>query len=738
MELWYEQPAKNWEEALPVGNGRLGAMIAGSPDQETIWLNEDSIWSGKPLNRINPDAKKYLPYIREMIRQGNIANAESLSLKALAGTPNSERAYQSAGELYIKFKNGGEWHNYRRALDLNKGISTVQYVVDGTKYKREMFASFPEQVMVLHMKAEGKGTLDFCCHLERCHNRTDEVWAQENTIGFVVDGGKGISFSVQLAVYTDEGDVYPIGEHLLVEGAKEAVIYINIETSFREKKFKEVCREKISRAAEQEWEKCRDTHVKDFIEISERMRLTLGAENQQKADLTSTDKRLEAIKNGEEDPALYALYFQYGRYLLLSSSRGNSLPANLQGIWNNSLTPPWDSKFTININTEMNYWLAESGNLSECHLPYFNFLKRLCENGRKTAWEMYGCKGSVAHHNSDIYADTAPQDFYIPASFWVMGEAWLATHIWEHFEYTGDKKFLKEHFEILQACVEFFTDFMIRADDLTLVTSPSVSPENTYIMKDGRQGCMCEGAVMDVEILMELLEGYKKACEVLRKPEKYRQQAEEILKALPPLKIGKYGQLQEWQEDYEEAEPGHRHISHLYGVYPGHSVSWKKTPKLMQAAEVTLKRRLAAGGGHTGWSRAWIIGLWAHFRSGQKVYENLQALLSGSTFPNLMDNHPMLDGYVFQIDGNLGAAAAMIEMLVQCEDDCIWLLPALPDEFSEGKAEGVRLRNGLLLSMEWKNRKVTNWKIKKDRGCDLRDKFIVYVNGEQKEVIPGK
>ena len=563
MELWYEQPAKNWEEALPVGNGRLGAMIAGSPDQETIWLNEDSIWSGKPLNRINPDAKKYLPYIREMIRQGNIANAESLSLKALAGTPNSERAYQSAGELYIKFKNGGEWHNYRRALDLNKGISTVQYVVDGTKYKREMFASFPEQVMVLHMKAEGKGTLDFCCHLERCHNRTDEVWAQENTIGFVVDGGKGISFSVQLAVYTDEGDVYPIGEHLLVEGAKEAVIYINIETSFREKKFKEVCREKISRAAEQEWEKCRDTHVKDFIEISERMRLTLGAENQQKADLTSTDKRLEAIKNGEEDPALYALYFQYGRYLLLSSSRGNSLPANLQGIWNNSLTPPWDSKFTININTEMNYWIAESGNLSECHLPYFNFLKRLCENGRKTAWEMYGCKGSVAHHNSDIYADTAPQDFYIPASFWVMGEAWLATHIWEHFEYTGDKKFLEEHFEILQACVEFFTDFMIRADDLTLVTSPSVSPENTYIMKDGRQGCMCEGAVMDVEILMELLEGYKKACELLRKPEKHRQQAEEILKALPPLKIGKYGQLQEWQEDYEEAEPGHRHISHL-------------------------------------------------------------------------------------------------------------------------------------------------------------------------------
>ena len=538
MEMWYEQPAKNWEEALPVGNGRLGAMIAGSPKQEIIWLNEDSIWSGKPLNRINPDGKKYLPYIRQLIREGNIAKAESLSLKALAGTPNSERAYQSAGELYMKFKNHGEACNYRRTLDLNKGISTVQYEAAGTKYKREMFASFPDQVMVLHMKAEGEGTLAFSCHLERCHNRTDEVWAQKNTIGFVVDEGKGISFSVQLAVYTDEGDVYSIGEHLLVEGAKEAVIYINIETSFREKKFKEVCSEKISRAAELGWEKCRDTHVKDFTKISERIRLTLGAENQQKADLTSTDKRLEAVKNGKEDPALYALYFQYGRYLLLSSSRGNSLPANLQGIWNNSLTPPWDSKFTININTEMNYWIAESGNLSECHLPYFNFLKRLCENGRKTAREMYGCKGSVAHHNSDIYADTAPQDFYIPASFWVMGEAWLATHIWEHFEYTGDREFLEENFEIIQDSVDFFRDFLIRADDLTLVTSPSVSPENTYIMKDGRQGCMCEGAVMDVEILMELLEGYKKACEVLRKPGELWKQAEEILKALPPLKIG--------------------------------------------------------------------------------------------------------------------------------------------------------------------------------------------------------
>ena len=366
-------------------------------------------------------------------------------------------------------------------------------------------------------------------------------------------------------------------------------------------------------------------------------------------------------------------------------------------------------------------------------MPYFIFLKRVCENGRKTAREMYGCNGSVAHHNSDIYADTAPQDFYIPASFWVMGEAWMATHIWEHFVYTGDKAFLEENFQVLQACVDFFQEFLVRAEDGTLITSPSVSPENTYIMKNGARGCLCEGAVMDMEILTELLQDYIKACKVLGKKPELKKKAETILEGLPSLKIGKYGQLQEWQEDYEEAEPGHRHISHLYGVYPGHQISWEKTPELMQAAEISLKRRLAAGGGHTGWSRAWIIGLWAHFRDSQKVYENLQALLCGSTFDNLMDNHPMGDGFVFQIDGNLGAAAAMIEMLVQCEDDHIRLLPALPDEFSEGKAEGIRLRNGLVLSMEWKNKKVTDWKLIKDRLAVKDEKVFVLVNGKLEE-----
>lgn len=733
MEMWYEQPAGKWDEALPVGNGRLGAMICGRPERETIWLNEDSIWSGKPLNRINPDAPKYLPQIRNLIRQGNIAEAENLALKALAGTPNSERTYESAGELYLEFQKQGEVKNYRRSLNLEKGICSVQYEMEDTKYTRTMLASFPEQVMILNMRAEGDMILSFSCHFERCHNRTDEVWADGTNAGFFVDGGAGISFFAGIAVDAKEGEVYSIGEHILVDGAKEVTLYIDIETSFREVNFRETCMKRLEKAQKKGWEQCLAEHIRDFSSLSGRMQLMFGTKRQQEAASYPTDKRLNMLKNGKEDPALYALYFQYGRYLLLSSSRGDSLPANLQGIWNNSLTPPWDSKFTININTEMNYWIAESGNLSECHLPYFTFLKRICENGRKTAREMYGCNGSVAHHNSDIYADTAPQDFYIPASFWVMGEAWMATHIWEHFVYTGDKAFLEENFQVLQACVDFFQEFLVRAEDGTLITSPSVSPENTYIMKNGARGCLCEGAVMDMEILTELLQDYIKACKVLGKKPELKKKAETILEGLPPLKIGKYGQMQEWQEDYEEAEPGHRHISHLYGVYPGHQISWEKTPELMQAAEISLKRRLAAGGGHTGWSRAWIIGLWAHFRDSQKVYENLQALLCGSTFDNLMDNHPMGDGFVFQIDGNLGAAAAMIEMLVQCEDDHIRLLPALPDEFSEGKAEGIRLRNGLVLSMEWKNKKVTDWKLIKDRLAVKDEKVFVLVNGKLEE-----
>lgn len=728
MKLWYEQPAANWEEAMPVGNGRLGAMMCGAVKQETIWLNEDSVWSGKPVNRINPDAKENVPKIRRLIREGRIPEAEELALLSLCGTPNSQRSYETAGELYLQFKETGELRNYRRELDLAQGVASVSYEMGQTRYERKLIASYPDQALILHMEAQGPDDLQFACRMERCHNRLDEVCAQKDSLWFRVDGGEGISFLVCLTIKQEGGTIRSIGEHLFVEGAKKATLYLNIVTDFREKAYQEVCCRQLAQAADKGWEQCLAAHRTDYQALFGRLHLILGKEGEKEE--SPTDRRLQALKEGKDDAGLFALYFQYGRYLLLSASRGECLPANLQGIWNHRLTPPWDSKFTININTEMNYWPAESGNLSECHLPYFLHLKNVVENGRRTAEQMYGCRGSVAHHNVDLYGDTAPQDICISSTIWPMGEAWLATHIYEHFLYTQDRDFLEEYFDVLQAGVDFFEDFLIEDEQGRLVTSPSVSPENTYIRNDGTRGCLCEGPAMDTEILSELLRGYLGACEVLQKPSVLKERANRMLERLPKLGVGRHGQLMEWLEDYDEAEPGHRHISHLYGVYPGSSITWQDTPELMHAAQTTLERRLSFGGGHTGWSRAWIIGLWAKFLNGEKVYENLRALLADSTFPNLMDNHPMGDGYVFQIDGNLGATAAMIEMLVQCRNGKIRLLPALPKQFGDGSAEGILLRGGISLSMEWKEGKV----LQAAFSSSTEQAVTVYANGEEKEV----
>jgi len=735
MRLWYEKPATKWEEALPVGNGRLGAMICGGTQTETVYLNADSIWSGRSVNRINKDALKYLGQIRKLIREGKIPEAEKFSLMALSGTPNSERSYQTAGELNIYFEGDEKTSDYKRELDLDKGVASVCYASGNSLIRRDFIASYDSAVMVYHMKADS-GTMSFTCRLSRPNNRIDEIVAGENEIGFNASSTTGIPFFVRVAAETSDGKVCTIGEYLLVEDSSEVTLYIDISSAFYDEDYIAAGKERIERAKSLGWDNILKRHKEEFEQKFGKLKLSLGDKKALEKRNIPTDIRLSDLKKGKKDPDLFALYFQYGRYLLFSSSRGNCLPANLQGIWNNSLTPPWDSKYTININAEMNYWIAESGNLSECHMPFFTFLKRVCENGKKTAKEMYGCRGSVAHHNSDIYADTAPQDHYIPASFWVMGEAWMATHIWEHYLYTGDKAFLSDNFEVLDECLSFFEDFLIENDEGLLVTSPSVSPENVYIMKNGTRGCLCEGATMDIEILTELLNGYIGACTVLGKDEKQTKRAKDILKRLPQIQIGRHGQIQEWTKDYDEQEPGHRHISHLYGVYPGSSINYEKTPELMKAARVTLERRLSHGGGHTGWSRAWIIGLWAHFLEGKKVYENLKALLCQSTFDNLMDNHPYGPGFVFQIDGNFGAAAAMLEMIAQCRDGYVRLLPALPKEFSEGMVSGVKLRGGLILTMEWKNMEVVRYSISRSDSSLYaeNDKITVLVNGKEEEI----
>ena len=613
MKLWYRQPASQWCEALPTGNGRLGGMVFGKVKEEMIQLNEDSVWSGKPLNRINPDAAKYLDEVRRLLREGKPEEAERLAMYALSGTPNSERSYQTAGELYLNFHGQEQEEGYQRALDLETGVVSVDYMAGGVKYHREVISSWPAQILAVRLECDQAEGLSFDCHLGRCHNWTDEVCTEgEDTVWFTAgsEADGGIGFCVMARIVTEGGTVRKIGEHL------------------------------------------------------------------------------------------------------------------------DSLTPAWESKYTININAQMNYWAAESGALSECHLPFFELLERVCENGKKTAREMYGCRGSMAHHNTDLYADTAPQDHCITSTFWPMGEAWMATHIWEHYSYTMDREFLERYFPVLEENVLFFRDFLIEGPDGTRITSPSISPENTYILPNGTQGHLCEGPMMDVEILYELFDGYLKACRVLGKEGEEVCAAKKLMESFPKLKIGKYGQLQEWMEDYEEAEPGHRHISHLYGMYPGTMINPEQTPELMKAARVTLERRLANGGGHTGWSRAWIIGLWARFGEGEKAYENFRALLTGSTFPNLMDNHPMGDGAIFQIDGNFGAAAALAEMLVQSQTDTVYLLPALPKQMKTGSVRGLRLRGKSELDMEWKDSKVTRVRIVSgyDRKMKLR------VNGAEKEI----
>jgi alpha-L-fucosidase 2 len=729
--LWYKSPAKIWDEALPLGNGRLGCMVHGRVNNEMIQLNEDSIWTGKPLDRHNKDARKNLDKLRTLIRKGKIAEAERLALLAFAGTPNSQRSYQTAGEWYLDFAEHEDATDYQRELTLDDGITRVEYKVGDTQFKRETFISYPDGVLVMHLVAVGSQKLNFVNRLERCVNWTDEVFSDsESSISFLANTGKdAISFCVSLKAGESDGQVEVIGESLTISDATYVTLYLSICTSFRYAHVKNACKEKVEQAIAKGYQAIKESHLQDYRNLFLRVELSFAGEEAEED--VPTNVRLENVKSGKTDLNLVSTYYQYGRYLMIAGSREGSLPTTLQGIWNNSLTPRWQSKYTININTEMNYWPAESTNLSECHLPYFDMLERVKENGKKTAEVMYGCRGSMAHHNIDWWADTAPQDHYIPATFWVLGEAWLATHIWERYLYTKDEKFLRKHFDVLEQCVTFFYDFMIKGPDGSLVLSPSVSPENTYIMPDKTKGCICEGATMDTQILKELFSGYIESCKVLEIEDEKREKAIAFVSRLPKYRIGKYGQLQEWLYDYDEEEPGHRHISHLYAVYPGTTFSYEKTPELMAAARKTLERRLSFGSGHTGWSRAWIIVLWTRFKEAELAYENFIELLVGSTFPNLTNNHPAEDGFIFQVEGNYGATAAITEMLLQNHDDKVVLLPALPRAMKTGSVKGIKAKGGLTVNMKWRDGQVEGLNITSI--CDLTKKIVV--NGVEKIVL---
>ena len=697
-QLFYYTPSGgDWNKALPIGNGKLGAMIFGEEHEEHFQLNEDSVWFGTKRNRNNADARKNLDKIRELILNGKISEAENLCKYALSGTPQSQHSYQTLGDVYFDFCGvRKKTKDFKRTLDLSTAIHTSK-VTDadtGFSYEIETFADFDTNCIAAHFTSTNPDGLSLAASLQRgsfyeATTHTDDTLLISGRLG-----GGDESFCAGMRFVISDGAQTGMGEHLLAEHSSSITVLLTAATTFRHKNPEETVKETLKKAAFIPYEKLKEKHVKEYRSYFDRMHLSLPYDSS--LDALPTDERLARIDKEHPDNGLINTYFDFGRYLLISSSRGDCLPANLQGIWNDSLSAPWGSKFTININTEMNYWPALSCRLADCEKPLFTHMLRMLENGKQTANKMYDCRGFVAHHNTDLWGDTAPQDIYIPATYWVMGGAWLATHIWNYYSYTKDLDFLKEMYPFLRECVAFFMDFLIEVNG-ELVTCPSVSPENTYIMKDGTQGRLSYGVTMDNEILHELFDHFEKSSTLLQETDiDFCQRAKEMAEKIPKIKIGKHGQIMEWMKDYDEAEPGHRHISHLWALHPAFQITPDNTPDLCDAAKITLQRRLSKGGGHTGWNRAWIMNMYARLWDGENAYKQLLLLFSNSTLPNLFDTHPP-----FQIDGNFGSIAAITEMLLQSREDKTIFLPALPSAWQNGFVEGICGRENIRYDIRW-------------------------------------